>query len=75
MYISTILIVSQRLHHFICRQFDYQASSPDEKALVEGCAKVGYLFTGEKGQFLNIKLQSQRVSALLIDFLFEIHID
>lgn len=43
------------------RQFDYQASSPDEKALVEGCAKVGYLFTGEKSGFLNIKLQSQRV--------------
>lgn len=44
------------------RNLDYQASSPDEKALVEGCAKVGYLFTGEKGNYLNVKLQSQRVS-------------
>ncbi|XP_055298222.1 phospholipid-transporting ATPase 11C isoform X2 [Sitodiplosis mosellana] len=44
----------------VTAQFDYQASSPDEKALVEGCAKVGYIFTGEKGGYLNIKLQSQR---------------
>ncbi|XP_031625300.1 phospholipid-transporting ATPase IG isoform X2 [Contarinia nasturtii] len=44
----------------VTAQLDYQASSPDEKALVEGCAKVGYLFMGEKGGFLNVKLQSQR---------------
>lgn len=47
--------------YYSLRQLDYQASSPDEKALVEGCAKVGYLFTGEKSGFLNLKLQSQRV--------------
>lgn len=44
------------------RQMDYQASSPDEKALVEGCAKVGFLFTGEINSRLKIKLQYQRVS-------------
>lgn len=51
-------------HLKIFRKFDYQASSPDEKALVEGCAKVGFLFTGEKNSVLNIKLQSQRVSKI-----------
>lgn len=45
-------------------KFDYQASSPDEKALVEGCAKIGFVFTGEKNSVLNIKLQSQRVSEI-----------
>lgn len=40
---------------------DYQASSPDEKALVEGCAKVGFLFTGEANSHLNIKLQYENV--------------
>lgn len=50
------------------RQFDYQASSPDEKALVEGCAKVGFVFTGETGTVLNIKLQSQRVSKFDCNF-------
>lgn len=43
------------------RQLDYQASSPDEKALVEGCAKVGFLFTGEAQSHLNIKLQYENV--------------
>lgn len=50
------------------RKFDYQASSPDEKALVEGCAKVGFIFTGEINSTLNIRLQSQRVSKMHFRF-------
>lgn len=46
---------------FFHRQLDYQASSPDEKALVEGCAKIGFLYTGENNSRLRIKLQYQRV--------------
>lgn len=36
---------------------DYQASSPDEKALVEGCACIGFLYTGEVNEVLTVKLQ------------------
>lgn len=36
---------------------DYQASSPDEKALVEGCGKIGFLFVGEQDDKIMIKLQ------------------
>lgn len=56
------------IFHIFFRQFDYQASSPDEKALVEGCAKVGFLFTGETNSVLNIKLQYQRVWDLIFIF-------
>lgn len=44
----------------IRRKLDYQASSPDEKALVEGCAKVGFLYTGEVADTLTIRLQPFR---------------
>lgn len=47
------------------RQIDYQASSPDEKALVEGCAKIGFLFCGESNSTLSIKLLNRRVSAFI----------
>lgn len=46
------------------RQLDYQASSPDEKALVEGCAKVGYLYTGETSSHLHVKLQYENVNII-----------
>lgn len=42
------------------RKLDYQASSPDEKALVEGCAKVGVLYTGEMADTLTIRMQPFR---------------
>lgn len=41
----------------VVEKLDYQASSPDEKALVEGCAKIGFLYTGEWNDTLSIKLQ------------------
>lgn len=31
-------------------------------ALVEGCAKVGFLYTGEINSMLNVKLHNHRVS-------------
>lgn len=49
----------------IYRQIDYQASSPDEKALVEGCAKIGFLFCGESNSKLSIKLLNRRVSEFI----------
>lgn len=52
--------------HLIYRQIDYQASSPDEKALVEGCAKIGFLFCGESNSTLSLKLLNRRVSELSI---------
>lgn len=42
------------------RKLDYQASSPDEKALVEACAQVGILFTGEVADTLTVRLQPFR---------------
>lgn len=47
---------------YFFHSFDYQASSPDEKALVEGIGKVGFVFAGEKNSVLSIKIKSQRVS-------------
>lgn len=44
--------------------FDYQASSPDEKALVEGIGKVGFIFAGETNSILSVKIQTQRVSKM-----------
>lgn len=35
---------------------DYQASSPDEKALVEAAAKAGVTFLGEEGNNLLVKV-------------------
>lgn len=55
----------------VVEQLDYQASSPDEKALVEGCAKVGFIYTGESKSLLNVKLQYQRVSYLVLNHSFQ----
>lgn len=46
--------------HFLnifSRELDYQASSPDEKALVEACAKIGFLYTGEVNDILTVKIK------------------
>jgi phospholipid-translocating ATPase len=40
---------------------DYQASSPDEKALVEACAKLGLVYTGDDNDTLNITLKTRNV--------------
>lgn len=50
---------------------DYQASSPDEKALVEICAKLGLIYLNDFNEILTIKLrikkQTQPVSADTVD--------
>ncbi|XP_065084623.1 phospholipid-transporting ATPase IF isoform X2 [Ochlerotatus camptorhynchus] len=43
------------------RNMDYQASSPDEKALVEACAKMGLVFVGDDAEVLHIKLRESCV--------------
>lgn len=40
-----------------CRDLDYQASSPDEKALVEACAKVGFIFTGDDNDIVTVRVK------------------
>uniref|UniRef100_A0A336LPY0 Phospholipid-transporting ATPase n=1 Tax=Culicoides sonorensis TaxID=179676 RepID=A0A336LPY0_CULSO len=37
-------------------QLDYQASSPDEKALVEACGKLGLIYTGDENEIIQLKL-------------------
>lgn len=41
----------------VIENLDYQASSPDEKALVEACGKIGFMFVGEQDDTIVIKLQ------------------
>ncbi|XP_035775367.1 probable phospholipid-transporting ATPase IF isoform X1 [Anopheles albimanus] len=45
---------------YVCK-YDYQASSPDEKALVEACARVGLIYTGDADERLTITLDSATV--------------
>ncbi|KAH8287609.1 hypothetical protein KR054_010752 [Drosophila jambulina] len=35
---------------------DYQASSPDEKALVEACANLGMVYTGDDDEVLRVRI-------------------
>ena len=35
---------------------DYQASSPDEKALVEACANLGLVYTGDDDEVLRVRI-------------------
>ncbi|ALC48589.1 CG9981 [Drosophila busckii] len=35
---------------------DYQASSPDEKALVEACANLGLVYTGDDDEVLHVRV-------------------
>ncbi|XP_035909215.1 probable phospholipid-transporting ATPase IF isoform X2 [Anopheles stephensi] len=39
------------------RKMDYQASSPDEKALVEACARMGLVYIGNEGDQMQIKVR------------------
>ncbi|XP_052565195.1 phospholipid-transporting ATPase IF isoform X2 [Culex pipiens pallens] len=43
------------------RKMDYQASSPDEKALVEACARMGLVYVGDEAEVLSIKLRESCV--------------
>lgn len=43
------------------RDMDYQASSPDEKALVEACAKVGFIYTGDDNDIVTVKVQKMNI--------------
>lgn len=45
------------MRELFCRDLDYQASSPDEKALVEACAKVGFIFTGDDNDIVTVKVK------------------
>ncbi|XP_050074258.1 phospholipid-transporting ATPase IF [Anopheles maculipalpis] len=45
------------------RKMDYQASSPDEKALVEACARMGLVYIGNDGDQMQIKLRRSCVRA------------
>ncbi|KAL5277152.1 ATP11B family protein [Megaselia abdita] len=40
----------------VVQMLDYQASSPDEKALVEACAHIGYVYLGDDDEILKIKV-------------------
>ncbi|EAA06286.6 AGAP000390-PA [Anopheles gambiae str. PEST] len=45
------------------RKMDYQASSPDEKALVEACARMGLVYIGDDGDQMQIKVRRSCVRA------------
>uniref|UniRef100_A0A182N8H1 Phospholipid-transporting ATPase n=1 Tax=Anopheles dirus TaxID=7168 RepID=A0A182N8H1_9DIPT len=45
------------------QKMDYQASSPDEKALVEACARMGLVYVGDDGDQMQIKLRRSCVRA------------
>ncbi|XP_049278671.1 phospholipid-transporting ATPase IF isoform X2 [Anopheles funestus] len=45
------------------RKMDYQASSPDEKALVEACARMGLVYIGDDGDQMQIRLRRSCVRA------------
>ncbi|KAH8418901.1 hypothetical protein KR222_003800 [Zaprionus bogoriensis] len=50
---------SQRRKHEIEQTIcllDYQASSPDEKALVEACANLGIVYTGDDDEVLRVRI-------------------
>ncbi|KAH8303713.1 hypothetical protein KR018_001973 [Drosophila ironensis] len=45
----------KEIHDFIFT-LDYQASSPDEKALVEACANLGMVYTGDDDEILRVRI-------------------
>ncbi|XP_053678428.1 phospholipid-transporting ATPase IF [Anopheles nili] len=49
--------VRQREVDSFIQKMDYQASSPDEKALVEVCARMGLVYVGDDGDQMQIKLR------------------
>ena len=45
------------LNNFFFRSnLDYQASSPDEKALIEACANLGIVYMGDNNDVLKIQI-------------------
>ncbi|XP_037936228.1 probable phospholipid-transporting ATPase IH isoform X2 [Teleopsis dalmanni] len=40
----------------VVHEMDYQASSPDEKALVEACAHLGLVYTGDDDDILRVRI-------------------
>uniref|UniRef100_A0A182MFI1 Phospholipid-transporting ATPase n=1 Tax=Anopheles culicifacies TaxID=139723 RepID=A0A182MFI1_9DIPT len=49
--------LKQREVDSFIRKMDYQASSPDEKALVEACARMGLVYIGDDGDQMHIRLR------------------
>lgn len=49
------------LELFPYSKLDYQASSPDEKALVEACARLGLIYLNDNNDILKIRLRINRV--------------
>ncbi|KAH8387960.1 hypothetical protein KR093_010578 [Drosophila rubida] len=45
----------QEIQQTLC-QLDYQASSPDEKSLVEACANLGLVYTGDDDEVLRVRI-------------------
>ncbi|KAL7743084.1 hypothetical protein ACLKA6_015012 [Drosophila palustris] len=45
----------QEIQQTLCL-LDYQASSPDEKALVEACANLGLVYTGDDDEVLRVRI-------------------
>uniref|UniRef100_A0A182PSW1 Phospholipid-transporting ATPase n=1 Tax=Anopheles epiroticus TaxID=199890 RepID=A0A182PSW1_9DIPT len=54
------------------RKMDYQASSPDEKALVEACARMGLVYTGDVGDQMQLKVRRSCVRSNVRSRLSEI---
>ncbi|XP_055617498.1 phospholipid-transporting ATPase IF isoform X2 [Toxorhynchites rutilus septentrionalis] len=54
-------VVKQKEVLSFIRKMDYQASSPDEKALVEACAMMGLVYVGDDAEVINIKLRESCV--------------
>lgn len=45
---------------FIFSKLDYQASSPDEKALVEACARLGLIYLNDNNDIYTIRLRLKK---------------
>lgn len=43
-----------------CSKLDYQASSPDEKALVEACARLGLIYLNDNNDIYTIRLRLKK---------------
>lgn len=51
--------INNNTHDEPIAQLDYQASSPDEKALVEASARCGVVFLGEDGDSMSVKVKEK----------------
>lgn len=48
---------------------DYCASSPDEKALVEACAKLGIIYLNDNNDIYTLRIRSKRKADTSLDFI------